>query len=128
MGSARQQVVFVTRVRAIYTSYYGNWDSLSREERSAVFEEGKHTGVTNPKGFTNPKHTALKRKTTAAKAAKKMTTLKKSLEKMKRKVASLSKKPVKDDDSDSEEEAPKDAGNAFGGRDSKRSAKKSKSG
>lgn len=102
----------------IYTGFYKDWGSLSKEDHSKVLAES--LGITS----TKP------RKTSAAKSSQRQVTkLKKQLKEVKRKVALLSQATKQspegdeDDDDDNSLVAADDAGNQFGGRNSKRNKK-----
>ena len=107
----------------IWTGYLKHWGSLSKEERSKVFEERKRLGIKPGK-----KSSGTRGRVRFAEATKKkVSALKASLKKAKRKVAALKKNENEGDGSDESESVAEDAGNQFGGREAKKAAKKRKS-
>ena len=107
----------------IWTGYFKHWGSLSKEERSKVFEERKRLGIKPGK-----KNSGTKGRVRFAEATKKkVSALKASLKKEKRKVAALKKNETDGDGSDELGSVAEDAGNQFGGREAKKAAKKRKS-
>ena len=102
---------------AIYTGYYKNWGSLSKEDRQLVLSMRPESGQGGGNKFP-------KRRTSATKAQKK---LKKRNKALKRQVAALKKKKASEGGSDSssdDQEPAQDSGTKFGGRASKRAKKK----
>ena len=105
-----------TESGAIYTGYYKNWGSLSKEDRQLVLSM-------RPKSGQDDGDKASKRRASAAKAQKK---LKKKNKALKRQVAALKKKAAQEEGSDSsgDEQGPaQDSGTKFGGRASKKTKK-----
>ncbi len=105
---------------SIFTGYYKNWGSLPKDDRQKVIAERARLGITTtqrPNPTTNPG------------PKKDLKRLNNQIKKMKRKIAALQKS--KDDSDDVEESdkesGPGDAGNKFGGKESKRKVKFSKS-
>ena len=103
----------------IYTGKYdrAEWYKLSGPEKKKVIEA--RGGKKSPSGTNGPsdKEKALR---------KKVSKLKKQARQQKRKIASMQKTQSSDSGSDDEDKVNADAGNAFGGKQEKRSIKASK--
>ena len=105
---------------SIYTGFYKNWQSLSKEDQDKVLQERERLGI---KGGRK-KH----RGGPAAKAKKKLYNVRKEIKKLKRTISALSPNKEKDNNDGSEEDdtpTQDDAGNQFNGRQSKRQKKSS---
>ena len=106
---------------SVHVGHYTNWNALSEDDKQLVFAERKRLGITSKKKTHKGGHS----KTSAVK------TKKKTLTKLTRKVAALQakctslKKKVKfsDEDDDGTDEPQDNAGDQFGGRNSKKKKK-----
>ena len=104
--------------------YIPNWNELSAEDRSKVMAERKRLNIRlgrGGKGHQNPKGGKNSGQSSQA--------LKKQNSKFKRQIKALKRKMKSKDDNDndannSESEEEKDAGDSFGGRESKKNQKK----
>ena len=101
---------------SIKTGHISNWKSLSQEDRSKVIEERKRLGA-------NKKKSGGKEK--GKESSNTIKQLRQQNQKQRRKIKALTRKnPDDDDDSDTAEEG-NDAGDQFGGKNSKKKNKKS---
>ena len=120
-GSGGTQNGIYSKDGSIFTGYYKNWGSMSKEDRQQVVAERAKLGVTaNHKG----------RQSATSSSKKQVTKLKYQLKKVKRKVSALRKANKKNSDGSEgsdDESVPDDAGNQFGGKESKRSVKSKRS-
>ena len=100
---------------SIWTGFYPNWNSLSKEEKDKVFAESKARKAKKNNGGGGMQGKEGKMKT-------ELKQLKSALGKCNRKIAALKKVngDGKDEDAD---EVDNDAGNAFGGKKSKKQKK-----
>ena len=108
---------------SIYTGFYKNWGSLSKEDREKVIQERNRLGIKK----TGKGDGKRQRKTAVAKTKKKLAKVQKEMKELKRRVSSLKQAPGDDEDRDGdgkdESSVPDDAGNQFNGRRSKRNKK-----
>jgi len=103
---------------SIKTGHISNWRSLSNEERSKVLNERKRLGAGKKKGGGD--------KSSNDQAANTMKQLRHQNQKQRRKIKALMRKnPDDGEDSDSDESAKpvNDAGDQFGGKNSKKKSK-----
>jgi hypothetical protein len=105
---------------SIYTGYYKTWGALTKEERGQVIAERSRLGI---KSKTPGTGGGPKRRAAATKSKKQVTKLKKDLKNAKRTIAVMRKKDSPDEEDDDDSDVPDDAGNQFGGRESKRNKK-----
>ena len=103
---------------SIWTGFYPNWNSLPKEDKDKVFNErkAKRAKKNNGGGGTDGKDGKMKTE---------LKQLKSALGKRNRKIAALKKVNFKNDDDNGEDsdEVSDDAGNAFGGKKSKKKKK-----
>ena len=99
---------------SIWTGFYPNWNSLSKEDKDKVFEERKAKRAKKKSSGSGADANSSKMKT-------ELKQLKSALGKRNRKIAALKKVNFKDDDKD--EDDSDDAGNSFGGKKSKKNKK-----
>jgi hypothetical protein len=107
---------------SIKTGYISNWRSLSKEERSKVIAERKRLGV---QGGKSGKGTSQSDTVTA----NTLKQLREQNKKYKRKIKALKRVTFKDDDDDDKNTSSADeidAGDQFGGKASKKNAKKTR--
>jgi hypothetical protein len=96
---------------SIWTGFYAEWDQLSKEDRQTVID----TRATNKaKGG---------RRKVAEVGSTKLKEIKTQVAALKRKLASMKSNKESSADSDDDAEVPDNAGDAFGGRQSKKSKK-----
>ena len=104
---------------SIKTGHISNWRSLSEEDRSKVFEERKRLGVGKKKGGGKSGGGGNDQQ-----AANTLKQLRQQNKKQRRKIKALMKKSPDDDGSDSDDEdTAQDAGDQFGGKNSKKKLK-----
>ena len=120
LGTRRSQGGIYNEDGTIFTGYFKNWGSLSKEDKDLVNAERANKGVVkNPKKKPDSKD-------------KKIAALTKVVNKIQRKVAAVKRnkkgnnKVDEDIDSDDSDSVPDDAGNQFGGRSAKQKSKKKK--
>jgi hypothetical protein len=104
---------------SIKTGYISNWRSLSKDERSKVIEERKRRGV---QGGRNGKGTSQGDAVTANTVKQ----LREQNKKCKRKIKALKQNSSNHNDKDDDSADEIDAGDQFGGKASKKNAKKKK--
>ena len=100
----------------IHTVYFKNWHQLSKEDKDKVIVERARTGTARPSKGTKG------RKVSAAntnKQKREMENMKKDLAQATRHIAEINS-VRKDKDKDDDEKPADDAGDSFGGRNSKR--------
>jgi hypothetical protein len=99
----------------IFTGYYKNWNSISDDDKHAVYEERKRLGVV-PKKARRSKPSSIKtKKKTLAKMTREIASLKTKFNNLKKKRGASS-----DDDADGADEPQDNAGDQFGGRKDKK--------
>ena len=109
----------------IADQYLSNWSNLSSEDRSKVMAERKRLNIRLGKGGQGNQNS----NSGGNNDGKSSKTLKKQNKKFKRQIKALKRKMKSNKDgeegnSDSESEEDKDAGDSFGGRESKKNQKK----
>jgi hypothetical protein len=105
---------------SIKTGYISDWRSLSKEERSKVVAERKRLGVQGGRGGKGTSQSDIESDNTVKQ-------LREQNKKYKRKIKALKRVSSKDDDEDDKDAESADeidAGDQFGGRASKKNAKK----
>ena len=99
----------------IFTGYYPNFNSLSKDEKWSIHEERKCKGANKGKKGNYPSRDVKQVKTTEK--------LKEKVKKLQFKISALKRKP---EDSAEDSDSVKDnAGESFGGRKEKKKAKSS---
>jgi hypothetical protein len=103
----------------IFTGYYPNWNAIPNEDKVLVYDERKRLGIDGKKRPRRSKPSAIKTK------KKSLSTLTREIASLKAKFSKLQKKRGASSDDDAEEtEDPQDnAGDQFGGRQSKKKKK-----
>ena len=108
---------------SIFIGCYPNWNDILKPDRALVHEERKKLGVSQGKDKARRKTSEVKTKKTA------VNTLKRQVSALKVQFKSLAKSKKEassDEDADEDDGVQTDAGNKFGGRSSKKQAKKKK--
>ena len=95
---------------SVWTGYYSDWSQMSNEDKQTVLDTRKKNKGKSPKG----------RRT--SEVGSKLKDVKSQLAELKRTIASLSKVKTPSDDG-SESDTPDNAGDSFGGRQSKKQKK-----
>jgi hypothetical protein len=104
----------------IFTGYYPNWNAIPNEDKVLVYDERKRLGIEGKKRPRRSKPSAIKTK------KKNLTKLTREIASLKTKVNALQKKrgTSSDDDAEEADEPQDNAGDQFGGRQSKKKKKK----